>query len=503
MELRKLQNGSDIRGTAIALEGGKPVDLSGEAACAIGGAFAAWLADKLKKPAGELRVAIGRDSRISGEDLLKAFAGGLSGAGAEAVSFGLATTPAMFMATIAGESPFDAGVMITASHLPYERNGFKFFTRAGGLDKKDIKALLERAEQGAFSAGSAAVPEMDFMQTYAALLRARIVEGAGAGPRPLEGLRILVDAGNGAGGFFAGDVLAPLGADVSGSLFLEPDGRFPNHAPNPEDARAMAFITDAVRSNKADLGILFDTDVDRAGAVLGDGRELNRNRLIAMIAAIVLRDHPGTTIVTDSITSTGLARFIAAQGGVHRRFKRGYKNVIDEAIRLNAAGQSAKVAMETSGHGALAENYFLDDGAYLMVKLVIELARAKAGGYALSHLIDGLAEPCESGEYRLALAGEDFAQYGAGVLADLARHVEETPGLEPAADNFEGLRVNADASHGDGWFLLRMSLHDPLMALNIESDAPGGLAQMANMLHGFLSRYERLDLTSLARAAAE
>lgn len=502
MDLMKLQNGSDIRGTAIALEGGRPVDLSGEAACAIGHAFAAWLAEKLEKPIEELCIAIGRDSRITGEDLLRAFASGLAGAGAKAVSFGLATTPAMFMATVVGERPFDASVMITASHLPYERNGLKFFTRAGGLDKKDIKALLERAEGCALSESSAAVPAMDFMQTYAALLRERIIEGAGRGPRPLEGLRILVDAGNGAGGFFAGDVLAPLGADVSGSLFLEPDGRFPNHAPNPEDERAMAYITQAVLANEADLGILFDTDVDRAGAVLSDGRELNRNRLIAMIASIVLRDHPGTTIVTDSITSTGLAHFIAARGGVHRRFKRGYKNVIDEAIRLNAAGQSAQVAMETSGHGALGENYFLDDGAYLMVKLVIELARAKAGGYALSHMIDGLAEPCESGEYRLALTGDEFASYGAGVLADLAQHVEETPGFTAATDNFEGLRVNADAAHGEGWFLLRMSLHDPLMALNIESDAPGGLQRMATMLYDFLSRYERLDISPLARDAS-
>ena len=134
---------------------------------------------------------------------------------------------------------------------------------------------------------------------------------------------------------------------------------------------------DAVQESKADLGIIFDTDVDRAGAVLSDGTELNRNRIIAMMAAILLREHPGTTIVTDSITSTGLAAFIRKHGGVHHRFKRGYRNVINESMRLNREGHDSQLAMETSGHGALKENYFLDDGAYLVTRLLIELARAK------------------------------------------------------------------------------------------------------------------------------
>ncbi|HWQ58875.1 MAG TPA: phosphomannomutase/phosphoglucomutase [Clostridia bacterium] len=499
-DLLKLQNGSDIRGTAIPLEGGKAADLTDEAARAIGGAFAAWLSARLGKPAEELRVAVGRDSRLSGEALLESLSTGLSGVGARVADLGLATTPAMFMATVSEGYLYDGTVMITASHLPFEKNGFKFFTREGGLDKKDISALLSRAQSGEYPIGrAAAVYEADFMGEYARILRHKIIDGAKLGKLPLEGLRIVVDAGNGAGGFFAAEVLEPLGADTRRSLFLKPDGRFPNHAPNPEDERAMAFITGAVLETGADLGIIFDTDVDRAGAVLPDGRELNRNRLIAMIAAIALRDHPGTTIVTDSITSTGLARFIRFRGGIHRRFKRGYKNVIDEAIRLNAAGQDAEVAMETSGHGALRENYFLDDGAYLMVKLVIELARAKRGGHALSHLIDGLAEPCESREYRMALVGDDFAQYGKKILDDLAEYVASVKGFSVAPDNFEGLRADADASHGDGWFLLRMSLHEPLMPLNIESDSEGGLELMARVLYAFLSRYDRLDTSPLAQ----
>jgi len=186
--------------------------------------------------------------------------------------------------------------------------------------------------------------------------------------QPLQGLKIIVDAGNGAGGFYASQVLQPLGADTTGSQFLDPDGTFPNHIPNPENKGAMASIREAVLANQADLGIIFDTDVDRSAAVDPQGNELNRNRLIALVAAIVLREHPGSTIVTDSIISEGLTQFIADLGGVHHRFKRGYKNVINEAIRLNATGQESWLAIETSGHAAMRENYFLDDGAYLISK---------------------------------------------------------------------------------------------------------------------------------------
>lgn len=112
--------------------------------------------------------------------------------------------------------------------------------------------------------------------------------------------------------------------------------------------------------------------------MLSNGEELNRNRLIALISAILLREHPGTAIVTDSITSTGLAEFIAAHGGVHRRFRRGYRNVINEALRLNAAGQDCQLAIETSGHAALKENYFLDDGAYLVTRFLMEIAAGRS-----------------------------------------------------------------------------------------------------------------------------
>lgn len=278
---------------------------------------------------------------------------------------------------------------------------------------------------------------------------------------------------------------------------MEPDGSFPNHIPNPENETAMESILEAVRENKADLGIIFDTDVDRAGAVLEDGSELNRNRLIAMLSAILLREHPGTTVVTDSITSTGLSDFIAAKGGIHHRFKRGYRNVINEAIRLNSLGQDTQLAMETSGHGALKENYFLDDGAYLVTKLLIELARGRKQGYRLESLIEGLKEPAESAEFRMNLLPEDFKSYGQQVIDELTAYAAAQPGWSLAEDNYEGVRVNLDEKHGSGWFLLRLSLHDPLMPLNIESNKTGGVREIAAELACFLKSCEGLDTVKL------
>ncbi len=141
---------------------------------------------------------------------------------------------------------------------------------------------------------------------------------------------------------------------------------------------------------------------------------------------------------------------------MHRRFRRGYRNVINEALRLNAAGQDCQLAIETSGHAALKENYFLDDGAYLVTRFLMEIA----AGRSLESLLEGLYEPVESREFRLKILAEDFRAAGTAVLDSLAEYAKEQPGWSIAPDNCEGVRVNLDKAHGDGWFLLRLSLHD-------------------------------------------
>ncbi|CAL9230663.1 unnamed protein product, partial [Arabidopsis halleri] len=487
----KLQNGSDIRGVAVPGVEGEPVSLPEPVTEAIAAAFGQWLLHKKKAESRCLRVSVGHDSRISAQTLLEAVSRGLGVSGLDVVQFGLASTPAMFNSTLTDDESFlcpaDGAIMITASHLPYNRNGFKFFTSDGGLGKVDIKNILERAADiyknlsdenlRKSQRESSSITKVDYMSVYTSGLVKAVRKAAGDLEKPLEGFHIVVDAGNGAGGFFAAKVLEPLGAITSGSQFLEPDGMFPNHIPNPEDKSAMEAITKAVLDNKADLGIIFDTDVDRSAAVDSTGREFNRNRLIALLSAIVLEEHPGTTIVTDSVTSDGLTSYIEKKlGGKHHRFKRGYKNVIDEAIRLNSVGEESHLAIETSGHGALKENHWLDDGAYLMVKILNKLAAARTAGQGsgskvLTDLVEGLEEPKVALELRLKidknhsdLEGSDFREYGEKVLQHVSNSIETNPNLKRAPVNYEGIRVSGFG----GWFLLRLSLHDPVLPLNIE-----------------------------------
>ena len=488
IDWKHLQNGSDVRGVALSVPGGKEVNLTPEACGRIAAAFVLWLSEKTGKVPADLRVGVGHDSRLTARSLTAAAIGGITACGAAAFDCGLASTPAMFMSTVFPETAFDGAVMLTASHLPRERNGMKFFVPEGGLDKPDITRLLELAAgQPDGPVPPAEGTSSPLMDLYAAHLRNKIVEGGGKGDKPLSGLHIVVDAGNGAGGFFVSGVLEPLGANCSGSQFLDPDGNFPNHIPNPEDKTAMAAIRSAVLQSKADLGLIFDTDVDRMSAVLPNGDEVNRDAIIAMVAAILAPRNPGATIVTDSVTSDRLTVFLEGELGLrHRRFKRGYKNVINEMIRLNGEGTPCPMAMETSGHGALSENYNLDDGAYLAVKLVVALA--KTGD--LGGLIAKLPSAVEETERRIPISGEDFQQKGAAALRAFEEGAK-AKGIE-LAPTCEGVRLTFP---GRGWMLLRQSLHDPILPLNAEGNAPGECQKLLEEAKELLQALDGLDLS--------
>ena len=497
IDYKKLQNGSDIRGIAKDGVPGENVNLSLKEAMYIGRAYAQWLAGAEPGEGKELSVAIGRDPRITGPDLLKGIACGLTAEGVKVYDCGLASTPAMFMSTIFVETECDGAIMITASHLPFNRNGFKFFTEDGGLNKSDITYILGLAAQmdeaGELPEDEAPeIETLDIMTLYSAHLRQIIIDGTGIAENPLAGMKIVVDAGNGAGGFYAKDVLEPLGADVSCSQFLEPDGTFPNHAPNPENKEAMASISNRVKESGADFGLIFDTDVDRSAAVDGNGREVARNGIVAMAAALIADDYPGSTVVTDSITSRQLTEFLEKKLGLkHLRYRRGYKNVINKALDLNAMGELCPLAIETSGHAALKENYFLDDGAYLATKIVIKAARLKLAGMTIDTVIEELQDPLEEKEIRIPITGEDFSDYGEQILKNLKTAVEEDPVATLEEPNYEGVRINFP----EGWCLLRKSLHDPILPMNIAADEEGGAAVIEKWMKDFLGAYDRLDMT--------
>jgi len=387
--------------------------------------------------------------------------------------------------------------MLTASHHPYDKNGMKFFTPNGGISSKELKAIVARAGEGNFAtADGGNIIEGDYLSLYCEHIK-NIIK-SGLGDDGLKNFKIVVDAGNGAAGFYATKILQPLGADVSASQFLEPDGMFPNHQPNPENAVAMASISGRVKESGADLGIIFDTDGDRCAIVTSDGVEINRNRLIALISAIILEENKGAYIVTDSVTSDGLAQFIKNKGGVHIRYKRGYKNVIDYAKKLCDECKYAPLAIETSGHAAMKENYFLDDGAYLVTLLLIRSAILKKQGKSLSDIISELKEPLDAAEVRLPLLGDDWKMNADKVIERVKEATCNVNGFTHAPDNHEGIRVNLD--DGKGWFLIRKSVHDPIMPVNAESDLGRGCKEILEKLYQILIEFQNvLDLSPLKK----
>lgn len=487
------KSGTDIRGFGC-IHTDDPLYLSDEAVDRMAKGFVRWLQEKTEK--FSLTIAVGHDSRISSERIDSAVTKALLAMGVHVLNCGMASTPSMFMTTV--ELSCDGAVQITASHHPMDKNGLKFFTPEGGLEGSDIATILQYAEKNDFEyAAEGECETIPFMETYSKILRDMICKGINATDyaHPLKGLKIAVDAGNGVGGFYATDVLAPLGADISGSRFLDPDGTFPNHVANPEDKTAMRMAAEATVQSGSDLGIVFDTDVDRAGCVDANGVEINRNRLVALASAIALESCPNGTIVTDSVTSDGLARFIASIGGKHLRFKRGYKNVIDKMIELNVAGTPCPLAMETSGHAAFRENYNLDDGAYLMTQIVIRMA--KLGKENLSSLLDGLEVPVEENEVRFKILESDFRSFGEKFIENWTAFASSKDGYTAAEDNYEGIRFSTTAQAGDGWILARLSVHDPVIVINAESNTEGGTIKMMEMLYDFSKSYSNLDISKL------
>uniref|UniRef100_A0A7S1BN56 Uncharacterized protein n=1 Tax=Corethron hystrix TaxID=216773 RepID=A0A7S1BN56_9STRA len=506
-----LVSGSDIRATFSPTweedprtcgPGAAPV-LTPALSYLLGKSLAAVLLDRSESGAApDASACIGRDPRTHGELLARAMAAGLRDGGAERVcDTGIASTPAIFDFCRSGK--VSCGIMITASHLPPDRNGFKIYTPDGLLGKEELNGMIDGVRV-MYENSDTLIPEewdekgvetVDFMSDYIFTLEnslmKEIAKCTGADEcevdffTPLQGTKVVVNAGNGSAGFFA-TKLAELGADITGSIGIDPDGRFPHGVPNPEDNEMVLRTTEACERERADLGIMFDTDGDRAGFVVaardGSYEPLNRNRLIALLAVILNEDYPGCAVVTDSVTSEGLTDFLVEVAGVqHVRFKRGYSKVINRAKDLVADGVDAQMAIETSGHCAMAENAFMDDGTYTAVKIIGQLARIQKefGAPSLLDGIMGLEEMDEVVEFRLPALDQSVTTAG-GAFQEIYETMTDIivgtqlfteHGWDLDSDNMEGVRVRVGV---DGaFFMIRPSLHDPLLSVQVEATNRG------------------------------
>lgn len=500
---KEIGSGSDIRGVADDSLNGENITLNNDIVEKIALAFVQWLSKKVKLDYSSLAIAVGHDSRNSASRIKNVFINSLRSTGVKVYDCSLASTPAMFMAI--SVLSCTAAVEITASHQPANRNGFKFFMLNGGLSEIDIKEILEIAQNGNFPSlrEKANVRIVNLMDYYCEKLRNLIKDGIKNSENkdaPLKGLKIVVDAGNGVGGFFVKNVLNPLGAITKGSRYLEPDGRFPNHIPNPEEKEAIQSIVEATLQEKADLGIVFDTDVDRAAIVDCSGKTLDKNRLVALASHIALKHEPSSVIVTDSMTSNNLKNFIENLGGTQFRYKRGYSNVISMAKMINLKGENCSLAIETSGHAAFKENDFIDDGAYLACKIIVEAVNLRNEGKTILDDIKNLVDAKEEFSVKIpikAVKREEIQVIGSEILESFKKYVECAKNLFLEKDNVEGVRVNIKSKQEKGWLILRKSLHDPVIVFYAESYNTGGIKLMMNMLKPFFKKAHNLDLSSI------
>ncbi len=425
----------DIRGQA---EGAAAV-ITPAAARLIGQAFGTHL----QRVEGVQTAVVGRDNRRTSAELAAAAADGLAASGCQVWDIGLVSTPVVYWA--AAQRGNVGGLMVTGSHLSPDQNGFKLSVGARNIFGDGLQALRQMIEARDLAVGAGAVAaDTDAARRYLDDLARRVPAG-----RPLQ---VVVDAGNGTAGLFAPALLPRWGHNVLACLFCEPDGRYPNHQPDPQEPKNMQALAAAVRAHDADIGIAFDGDADRMGAVDERGDLIPADRVLALLARDLLTRQPGAAVVADVLSSQALFDAVAAAGGQPVMWISGHS-----LVKAKMAELGAPLGGEMSGHIFMGEDYFGFDDAYLAAGRL--LALLAASGWPLSALNAELPHYFSTPEYRPRCPDEDKAIVIDGVRAALAGHHD----VEQVVD-VDGVRIQ----FARGWGLLRASNTEPALSLRFE-----------------------------------
>lgn len=441
----------DIRGIADR-------DLTDDTAGAIARAFADFVREK-----GGRTVVLGRDVRESSPRLSDAWAGGLSAGGLHVIRVGVVPTPVLYFAV--EHLRADSGVMITGSHNPIEYNGFKLQLGSASIHGDAIRDLARRCSDGNFAAGDGSVGERPILDDYHRMVLDRC--------RPERGLRIVVDAGNGTAGPVAVPILRDLGHKVV-PIHCEPDGRFPNHPPDPTVEAYMEDLKAAVVAESADLGIGYDGDADRIGAVDETGVLLPGDQLLALFARDSLSRLPGAPVVFDVKCSQGLEEDILAHGGIPVLWKSGHSLT---KARMREVG--APLAGELSGHIFFQEDFFgFDDAIYASARLAAILSRSD---WPLSRHRCDLPQYVNSPEIRISCPDGDKFRVADEVGRIMA-------GRHPVND-IDGARVSFE----DGWGLIRASNTQPVLVLRFEARSPEALSRIEGEFRDLLAQFPEAE----------
>ncbi|HPV75119.1 MAG TPA: phosphomannomutase/phosphoglucomutase [Gemmatimonadaceae bacterium] len=429
-------------------------DLTTEAAEAIGRAYAAHLASRGIRG----NVAVGRDNRPSGLALRDALVAGLTACGVDVIDIGVVPTPLLYWSL--HHLPVVGGIQITGSHNPPEYNGFKLCVGTESLHGAGIQGLLRFVREASYPAGEGTVCHEEVIARYIDDIVAKV----GPLSRPLK---VVIDAGNGAGALVAEALFSRLG--VAGSyLFCESDGTFPNHHPDPTVVENLHDLIAAVRMQGADLGIAFDGDADRIGLVDGDGTIIWGDHILILYARDVLaRTGGGQSIIFDVKCSQALPDAIAKAGGTPVMWKTGHSLIKDKMKELHAP-----VAGEMSGHMFFAEGFYgHDDALYGAARLLRIVADS---GRSVQELLSDVPPFFSTPEIRVDCGDE-----------------RKFPLVEAAAKHFKATHDVIDVDgvrvlFGDGWGLIRASNTQPILVTRYEALTQDRLRDIRDEMEGWL-----------------
>jgi phosphomannomutase len=432
-------------------------DLTAEAATAVGRGYAALMRQRGVKG----RIVVSRDNRPSGEMLRDALVAGLTAFGVDVVDIGVVPTPINYWALhhlgVAG------GIQITGSHNPPEYNGFKLSMGTGSLHGEEIQKLYQLIATDPGNVAKGKVTTDSVIDRYID----DIVERTGPLPK---GMKVVYDCGNGAASLVAPQLFARLGIDAHG-LFCESDGTFPNHHPDPTEPENLHHLQELVAKEKLDIGIAFDGDGDRIGAIDAKGRIIWGDQLLAILGRDVLAKHPGATIIADVKASQALFDEIAKMGGKPLMWKTGHS-----LIKVKMAETKSPPAGEMSGHIFFADEYYgFDDALYGAVRLLRAVARS---GKSLTELRDALPTLVNTPEIRIPCPDDrKFA-----IVSDLAGELRQ----EGADFNdVDGIRISKEG----GWWLLRASNTQAVLVARAEAPDEKVLAGLKSDLKARLAKH--------------
>ncbi len=414
---------------------------------------------------GGRSVVVGRDVRESSTRFRDALSKGITSTGLNVVDVGTVPTPLTYFA--ANTLPVDGLAMITGSHNPPEYNGFKIGAGKTTFHGPDIQALRKLIEARDFVKADkpGTVTPYDIVTPYFHFIRQTVKVGR-------KGMRIVIDAGNGTGGFIAVPLFQSMGFDVV-PLFCEPDSNFPNHHPDPTVVENLEDLIEAVKREKAEVGIAYDGDSDRIGVIDDQGNILWGDQLMILFSRYVLKESPGSAIVGEVKCSYTLYDDIAQKGGKPVMWKAGHS-----LIKAKMKETHAELAGEMSGHIFFKNRYFgFDDAVYSSARLLEILTHEPK---KLSGLLSDVPKTYASPELRVDTREEK--------KFELVKRATDT--LRAAGHKIvdvDGVRV----TFPDGWGLIRASNTQPILVLRFEASTPERLKEIQQLIEGTVEKVKR------------